>query len=231
MRFLNALTRTKSFLLAAILGLAAGPMLTLAKGKPGGETQTQKFSVSQPDVNGDGVVDASDHGLLIVGAWPLDADGNRYLSDDISLLCGRASSSDVVINNPPPAVLLPMLADFVDEDGDAWIDTNTDPYRISGGTLVFNAASGNSGPTATYFFGAFNKNGDHQMHRLDADAVIMGPHAEVPAEGFPLGAAIGETYTVFLSNWYLSHDTGSAKLAYEGPVDGGATIIVVERFQ
>ena len=61
--------------------------------------------------------------------------------------------------------------------------------------------------------------------------MIIGPASDPEGKDFPLGVNVDETYTIYLFNWFLSHDTGSGKLAYEGPVSGGDTVIELTRKQ
>jgi hypothetical protein len=236
---------------AALWTIVAVPGTALAKkpeGGGGGKTEAQEFSVlPQPagseDINGDGVVNELDHGMLIRGEiivneeGILDYDANTGDDGGFVNICGRADSN-IVINRPSLAIQRPMLVGFMDEnDGTDYEGVGNDPFRLSGGPLVIVAASKRNPASAIYFFRTLNKIGEPQTHRLDAVADITGPESDPLGANFPNGIAVGEVYTVTLTNWFLSHDTGSGKQAFNGPVvdefgdPKGETVIQLKRKQ
>ena len=115
--------------LAALWTIVAVPETAQAKGKPtgdgggGGKTEAQKFSVlpqlaGSEDINGDGVVNALDHGMLILGEIIINDDGTRDYDATIGVdggfvnITGRADSTQIVINRPSLAIRRPMLVGF-----------------------------------------------------------------------------------------------------------------------
>lgn len=235
MQFLNSLTRPNS-LRSIILGVAvisvAATLLHAKKPPSGGDTEPVLYAVlPQPDYEiSDELLEDSRDGLLIRGA---KVDGELV---GIEFLIGRADSNSIVISNPAVAAQLPMLIGWSDDDGYVYTDQNS-PTMLHGGPLVIDAATKrNPLATAVFFFGGFNRIGDRQMHRLDAIVDISGPGDQDGAQ-FPHGIDPGQVYTIRMHDWYVSHDTGSGKNAYRGPVldsDGdpmGDTIIELLRVQ
>lgn len=215
--------------LTAAIVMVIAPASTFAKRPP--RVEHLFGLLPQPDINGDGFVDGLDHGLLIIGLWLVEEDGSRTFTEDISLWSrwvGGVGDDQLVINRPSAAIQLPMLADFVDEDGDRWDGVN-DPHAIYSGSLVMSAGTKmNPEPHAIFFFTALNKRGEEQNYQLVAAASITGD-GDPDGTSFPMGLESRGVYTILLTDWVLLQSSRSRKAAYEGPVAGGATIIEIER--
>lgn len=217
--------KTVGILSVALLGWMATALHAAPPGDP------VKFEIlAQPDYDLSWAdLSESRDGLLIRGAKV----GPDLLG--IEFLVGRTDSNSVVISNPAVGAHLPMLIGWVDEEGFRYDEHNA-AKLIHGGPMAIHAPAKRHAAMLEFYFGGFNRVGDHELHVLEGVAQISGP-GDPDGIDFPHGVALNESYRITVSEWSVRHDTGSKKNAYQGPVIDsdsrfiGRTVIELRRIQ